>query len=95
MTKKPVNKDMKDILAVEAEAIIEYKKQLKKQRRKSNYSRSKLRKYFTETKRLKEEFNFSFEDISLWLRKYKRVKMTADGVRSAYNRIKKEYDTPE
>ena len=79
-----------DLLAVEAKAILQLKEDIKKRRRKRNFSRSKLRKYFAEAKRLKDEFNFSFEDIALWLRQCKRVKMTADGVRSSYRRIEKE-----
>ena len=79
-----------DILAAEASEIIKLKKDLKDKRKKRSYSGSKLRKHFAEAKRLKEEFGFSFEDIALWLRKYKRIKMKADGVRSAYRRIEKE-----
>ena len=93
MTKDRKDNGMKDVLTLEAQEIVAYKKELKILRRKSNYSRTKLRKYFIEARRLKEEFNFSFKDISLWLRKYKHVKLTPDGVRTAYNRIKKEYDS--
>lgn len=85
-------KASKDLLAVEAEEILKLKEDIKKRRKKRNFSRSKLRKYFAETKRLKDEFDFSFEDIALWLRQCKRVKMTADGVRSSYRRIEKELE---
>lgn len=79
-----------DALAAEVDQILRLKKDIKERRRKRNFSRSKLRKYFEEAKRLKEEFDFSFEDISLWLRQFKKIKMTADGVRSSYRRIEKE-----
>lgn len=81
-----------DILKAEAKEILALKDDLKKRRKKRNYSGSKLRKHFAEARRLKEEFNFSFADISLWLRRCKRVKMEAEGVRSAYRRIEKESD---
>ena len=83
-------KEQNDTLATEAQEIKKLKEDIKKRRKKRSYSRSKLRKHFSEAKRLKEEFNFSFEDIALWLRQYKRIKMTADGVRSSYRRIEKE-----
>ena len=89
---KPIAKTSKDVLAVEAEEILKLKEDIKQRRKKRNFSRSKLRKYFAEAKRLKEEFGFSFEDIALWLRQCKRVKMTADGVRSSYRRIEKELE---
>ncbi|MCS6271832.1 hypothetical protein G3489_19345 [Shewanella baltica] len=88
-----MNKDNKnDLLANEAIEIVKLKNELKARRKKRSYSRSKLRKYFAEAKRLKEEFGFSFEDISLWLRQFKKIKMTPDGVRSSYRRIEKEID---
>lgn len=86
--KEPAN----DLLASEAAKILELRKDIKEKRKKRNFSRSKLRKFFPEAKRLKEEFKFSFEDIALWLRRYKRVKMTPDGVRSSYRRIEKELE---
>jgi translation initiation factor RLI1 len=84
-----------DSLARDVEDILKIKKELKAKRRKRNFSGSKLRKHFAEAKRLKEEFCFSFDDIALWLRTKKRVKMTPDGVRSAYRRIEKEVLTDE
>jgi len=81
-----------DILALEAQEILELKAKLKAQRKKKNYSGSKLRKHFEEAKRLKEEFDFSFADIQLWLRNKKRVKMTVNGVKSAYRRIDAEIE---
>lgn len=80
----------KDVLAAEAKDILELKADIKKRRKKKNYSQSKLRKYFAEAQRLKDEFGFSFSDIALWLREKKRVNMKPDGVRSAYRRIERE-----
>lgn len=84
----------KDALKSEVQEILKLKEELKLRRRKRNFSGSKLRKFFPEVKRLKEEFGFSFEDIALWLRQFKRVKLTADGVRSAYRRIEAENKSP-
>lgn len=83
---------LEDTLALQVEQTLKLKKEIKERRRKRNYHGSKLRKHFAEAKRLREEYNFSFADISLWLRQHKRTKMTPDGVRSAYNRINKELD---
>lgn len=85
------NSDNNDILAKQADEIIQLRADIKKTRKRRSYSRSKLRKHFAEVKRLREEFNFSFPDIALWLRKYKRTRMSPDGVRSAYNRINDEF----
>lgn len=79
-----------DVLAAQANEILQLKRDLKKKKKKTNYSRSKLRKFFPEARRLKEEFGFSFPDISMWLREKKRVVMSPDGVRSAYRRIESE-----
>lgn len=92
---KQTIKASKDVLAVEAEEILRLKEDIKQRRKKRNFSRSKLRKYFAEAKRLKEEFGFSFDDIALWLRQKKRIKMTTDGVRSSYRRIEKELENDQ
>lgn len=84
--------DRNEPLSTQAKKIIELREEIKSKRKKKNYNGSKLRKYFAEAKELREDYNFSFADLSLWLRQYKRVKLTPDGVRSAYNRIAKEID---
>ena len=81
-----------DILSQEASEILALKAKIKAQRKRKVFSQSKLRKHFAEAKRLREEFGFTFADITLWLRQKKRVKMTVNGVKSAYNRINKEYE---
>lgn len=80
-------------LAQEAIEIQKLKAELAEKRKKKRYSGSKLRKYFPEAKQLREEHGFSFADIALWLRTKKRVKLSTDGVRSAYQRIEKELDS--
>lgn len=74
----------------EVEKLKSIKAEIKSKRKKRNYSGSKLRPYFIEAKKLKEDYKFSFADISLWLKTFKKIKMKPDGVRSAYRRIEKE-----
>ncbi len=77
-------------LEKEAKRILQLKAEIRERRKRKAYSGSKLRRFFGEAKVLREVYGFTFEDISLWLREFKRVKLSPAGVKSAYHRIDDE-----
>jgi hypothetical protein len=62
---------------------------LDKQRKAKAYSKSVIRRFYPELKILKEQQDLSFPQLVLWLQKFKKISITASGLKSTYYRIEK------
>ncbi len=72
------------------DSLTDQANEIKIRLKKRSFSRSKIRPYFVEIKHLRDDHGFSFNEISLWLRTFKNVKISPDGVRTAYQRVEKK-----
>lgn len=71
-------------LEYEATEIKKLNEAIKKGKAKGSYGKSKLRKYQTEILKLRDNFDLTFSEIVLWLKLYRKIKVSRSSVSSFY-----------
>lgn len=74
----------------ESEQIKKLNESLKRGRRGSVYGKSKLRPYKTEIFKLKDELGHSFYEIKLWLKTFKKIRVSRSCISNFYYREKEK-----